>query len=86
MLKRRLKKLLIDEELFLGILKNGITEPVRVVNPLPDDARIAQVTWDREWSRISLIFESDSFPEIGVDDAVPFMTVPRFERVSDKVA
>ncbi len=74
----------IHTSAFIDILKHGIYNNVRVVsNALPEDAKfIRAFTNDTSgWGYISLVIESELFPEIQEGDLMEVLPYPIFEKV-----
>lgn len=66
-LKRRVKRLAIDADMFLKVLK-GMDGLRRIrCEGLPDDARVIGIVTDKMFNTVELYIESSTFNEIPVE-------------------
>ncbi len=54
-------------------------------NELPDDARIVSRSYDAHTDSFQLIIESDSFPPVPLNRAIPTLDSPSVERLPDQI-
>lgn len=76
---RRLKVLHLDLMELEELLKNG--EPVRLINPLPEDAKIVGVASVVNMFAIKLSIESEEFPEEYTYHVISDLERLEFEKV-----
>jgi hypothetical protein len=62
-------------------MKHGTDYPIKIINPLPEDATIIRIFQDGILDNLNIVIASESFPELKSGDIIPPIEIPLFEQV-----
>jgi len=82
MLTNRLKILKVYPNIFIDVCKYGVSKPIKVINPIPDDAMVVRMYQEGEFGTINIVIASKSFPELKDGEIIPEIEKPLFEQIN----